>query len=628
MQYRKLLALACTTGATLSPFLSLPAQAQNTTAENLALNEIIVTSSRIATPLRQVGTSVSVLNSTDLQNRSNASLLDILRTLPAIAVTNNGGTGQITTLRIRGEEGYRTLALLDGMKLSDPSVTQVQPQLEHLLSSGIERVEILRGPQGLSYGADAGGVMNFSTRRNSDELQATIDVLSGTFGTLQLNGNVSAGNEQGDVFVSASNLKTDGFNTRVADTKLADDDGYDNSSLHARLGVDASDKLRLELVHRNVTGESEYDVCYEPVGFGQVHDCESSFEQQASRASASYQAASGSHTLAYATTSSERDYFTLGAPAYDFGGEIQRWEYLGTTTSFTDFKLVYGVDLEEEANGGETRDQLGYYVEYLSAFSDSFFVTAGARRDESDDFGNHLSYRVSSAYLIALQNSAELKLRGSLGTGFRAPSPYEASYNRSPFAAPPASLVNLTEETSAGYELAVEYYTRAGLHLEAVYFDQKIEDAIQFDLSAYSGYLQDVGSSASQGVELSANMPLTARLTLNTNYTYNETRRPDGSQRFLRPEHLANLGLTWLSADERLHFSGFYRRSQDSVDSLFGSAVTLDDYDVFDLSASFKLTTLLNIYARVDNATDAEYAEVLGYNTAGRSVYVGVQASF
>ena len=77
-----------------------------------------------------------------------------------------------------------------------------------------------------------------------------------------------------------------------------------------------------------------------------------------------------------------------------------------------------------------------------------------------------------------------------------------------------------------------------------------------------------------------------------------------------------------------MHFSGFYRRSQDSVDSLFGSAVTLDDYDVFDLSASFKLTTLLNIYARVDNATDAEYAEVLGYNTAGRSVYVGVQASF
>ena len=139
MQYRKLLALACTTGATLSPFLCLPAQAQNTTAEKLALTEIIVTSSRIATPLRQVGTSVSVLNSTDLQNRSNASLLDILRTLPAIAVTNNGGTGQITTLRIRGEEGYRTLALLDGMKLSDPSSTQVQPQLElqHPLASSL-----------------------------------------------------------------------------------------------------------------------------------------------------------------------------------------------------------------------------------------------------------------------------------------------------------------------------------------------------------------------------------------------------------------------------------------------------------------------------------------------------------
>ncbi|MES3008498.1 MAG: TonB-dependent receptor [Pseudomonadota bacterium] len=628
MFYRKLLALACATGATLSPLASQHALAQNTAAESSELSEIIVTSSRIATPLRQVGTSVSVLTSEVLNARSNDSLLDILRSLPAVAVSNNGGDGQTTTLRIRGEEGYRTLTLLDGMKLSDPSVTQVQPQLEHLLSSGIERVEILRGPQGLSYGADAGGVVNISTRSSSNELRSTVDVLSGAFGTQQVNGNVSAGNDRGDFFVSASQLETDGFNTRKADSVTADDDGYDNTSLHARVGVNASENLRVELVHRDVAGESAYDGCFHPTNFSQVHDCDVDFEQQASRASATYEGASGTHSLAYARTATDRGYFTLGAPTYDFTGKSERWEYLGNATGFEAFNLVYGADLEEENNQGDTRDQLGYFVEYLSDFSDALFLTAGVRRDESDDFGDHNSYRISGAYLIGMQNNAELKLRASLGTGFRAPSPYESAYNRGASARPPASLVSLTEETSAGYELGVEYYTPAGLHLEAVYFDQKIEDAIQFDLSAYSGYLQDVGKSTSEGVELSANLPLSAQLTLNSNYTYNKALRPDGSQRILRPKHLANLGLSWQSADERLQLSGFYRRSEDSVDSLFGAPVALENYDVVDLSASFDLNRIFNVYVRVDNATDTDYEEVLGYNTAGRSVYVGIRANF
>jgi len=133
MKHRTLLALACTTGATLSPFSSVLAQESTP-------QEIVITSSRIETPWRQIGTSVSVMTADEIAARGSSSLLDILRAMPSVSVGNSGGAGQISNLRIRGEEGYRTLTLLDGMKLSDPSVTQVQPQLEHLLSSGIERI--------------------------------------------------------------------------------------------------------------------------------------------------------------------------------------------------------------------------------------------------------------------------------------------------------------------------------------------------------------------------------------------------------------------------------------------------------------------------------------------------------
>ena len=59
-----------------------------------------------------------------------------------------------------------------------------------------------------------------------------------------------------------------------------------------------------------------------------------------------------------------------------------------------------------------------------------------------------------------------VKFKSSYGTGFRAPSLYEISYNNSFFAFPPASDTELKEEKSRGFDLGVEYYGENGLHLE------------------------------------------------------------------------------------------------------------------------------------------------------------------
>ena len=628
MQHRHILSLACACGVNLLPFSIQFANAQTADMLNSVLEEIVVTSSRIETPLRQIGTSVSILNADEIAANGSASLIDVLRTLPSISVTNTGGAGQISNLRIRGEEGYRTLTLIDGIKISDPSVTQVQPQLEHLMSSGIERVEVLRGPQGLHYGADAGGVLNIRTRQSSQALRSNIDLSSGTFGTTQLSGNISAGNAHADAFISGVKFKTDGFNARITDNVLADEDGYDNTSMHARVGVNATENLRLELIHRDTAGDTEYDGCFNSADFSTVHDCDASFDQQASRASAVLGTNYGSHSLAYSTTQTDREYFALGLSSFASAGKLQRLEYIGELDSAESFSIVYGMDREEEENNGESRDQLGYYVEYLSDFSDQLYFTAGARRDDNDDFGEHTSYRVSAARLFEPSVTQTIKLRGSYGTGFRAPSPYEASYNKGPFASPPASTTTLQEETSKGYEVALEYFTSAGLHLEAVYFDQRIEDAIYFDSASYSGYLQDIGESLSEGVELSARLPLGEQLLLQANYTYNPTERPDGSQRQLRPRDLGNVQLAWHSADTRLRLSGFYRVAQNSKDAVGGQPIALEDTATADVTASFALRPSIELYGRIENLFDADFEEVLGYYSAGRAAYVGVRVNF
>ena len=589
------------------------------------LQEIVVIANRIPVPVKQIGTSVSIIDKEDIQAHGNFSLTDVLRQSAAIGVTNNGGAGALSSVRIRGEEGFRTLTLFDGLRLSDPSGPQVATSLEHIPSSGVGRVEILRGPQGLSYGADAGGIISISSAASEPGLRTNIDVQGGSRGSRQLSADLSAASEVLDFYLSASEFETGGYNVRVSDSILADKDGYQNNAYHTRLGFNASENLRLELVHRNVEGETQYDACYS--GYSQAYDCQSIYDQQASRLSLNYGSESFSHSVSYANTRTDRDDLALGVSAFSSNGELSRWEYVGSASNLPGFDLVFGIDLEQEKNGSEERDNAGYYLEYLSDFSDSFFLTAGMRQDDNGDYGKHTSSRLSAAYLFDFRNST-VKLKTSYGSGFRAPSLFEVAYNGGPYAFPPAAGTVLGEESSAGFEYGIEYFAADNLRLELVVFDQDVEDAIIFDLAGYSGYLQDTGSSTSEGMELIGEFALSAQWRLTANLTFNDTERPNGLQRLRRPEQLANLGVNYRSSNQRLSVNAFYRTSRDAIDEQFGTPVSLDDFEVLDITARYKLSEQFDIYARFENALNASYQEVADFVSPDRASYVGIRLNF
>ncbi len=592
------------------------------------LEEIIVTSSRVPMPLREVGTSISVVTQEEIKQLGFASLYDVLRTQPGVAVSNTGGTGSAATLRIRGEEGYRTLVLLDGIDISDTSGPQVSPRFEQLLSSGVQRVEILRGPQGLMYGADAGGVVNISTIAPTQGLGGEISAEGGRYGSSQLAGNVGGGNDTVDFNLSVADFQTDGFNARDTDTVLKDDDGYDNTTANARLGYKVSEELRLSLVGRTVEGENRFDDCFTVDTFEPTDRCRDDFEQQAWRAAADYEAGRFTHQLAYNGNDTDREFYSAGASSFGAKGTLQRTGYLGSFNGSDALRLVYGVDLEQESlDDGSTdvsRNQDGYYFEYQGGFGDRLFVTAGTRYDDNDDFGSHTSSRVSAAWLFALAGG-ELKLKSAYGTGFRAPSLFEVAYNAGDFAFPPASDTTLKEEKSSGYDAGLSWLDASGLYLEAVYFDQKVEDEIYFDLTDSSGYLQRSGDTDSSGVELSADWPVIESLSLRANYTYNDTETSTGSRRPYRPQHLANLGISWRTLAQRLTLGANLRLSEDTQD-IDGSQ--LDDYQLLGLNASYQLTQALQLYGRVENALDEDYQEVPTYNTSGAAGYAGVRYTF
>ena len=121
----------------------------------------MVVASRAPDLIDQVGVSVSVLNRDAMRALGYPDLGSLLDTQPGVTVTMDGGYGKAAAVRIRGEEGYRTRIVLDGINIADPHPAD-QPEVEHLLVA-VRRVEILRGPQGLMWGADAGGVILMST---------------------------------------------------------------------------------------------------------------------------------------------------------------------------------------------------------------------------------------------------------------------------------------------------------------------------------------------------------------------------------------------------------------------------------------------------------------------------------
>jgi vitamin B12 transporter len=613
-----------TAGLSLLPAVSTAQESSARSPE-----EIIVTSSLIETPRRQIGTAVSVIRGDDIELRGYHSIADVLRTQPGIGVSNSGGTGKTTTLRIRGEESSRTLLIIDGVKAVDPSGPQAAPSFDSLLTtSDLDRIEILRGPQGFIYGADAGGVVNIRTRAGEGDVTGRLGLELGELGTEKYDAYVAGGSDAGDYFVSVTDLETDGFNSHVDDTVLADADGAENTTLHAKLGWNATDDLRVQLVARDIDAAAMYDGCFSPVTFATVHDCATTTEQTTYKVSLDYRAGDFGNAFGYSDVDIVKDNFAEGLSAFATEGSVSRFEYTGSYQPRGSMTLVYGLDFQSEAiESDETleRDQKAYYVEYQGAFGERFFFAAGARYDDNDDFGTHTSARLNGAYIQEIAGGNSLKYRVSVGTGFRPPSLFEVAYNRGPFAFPPAFGVTLAEESSLGYDLGLEYDGAAGVHLEITYFDQRIEDEIFFDLTGFSGYLQSLGVSTSKGVEIGARASLGERWEILGNWTHNDTEDTANEQRLRRPKNLGNIGIEYASADARLRFAAHYRLSEDSIDI---GGVALDDYQVLDLSMSYALNATFQLYARVENATDEDYQDLIGYNTPGRTAYGGVRLRF
>lgn len=623
----------------ISTLCCAPAFAESNAKEQ-SLEEIIVVANRSEVPIRQVGSTVSVLTEEDLAIRQNSLLADTLRSVPGVQVSQSGGLGKTTSVRLRGEEAHRTLLLIDGINVADASSVQIAPHFEDLLSSQIGRVEILRGPQGMMYGADAGGVVSLSSKTSTKPFEADLALEGGSYKTHTQAGNIRGTTGALGYSLSASNLSNEGFNAREVDTEN-EKDGYQNTTLHGRFGFQLTEGTGVELVLRDVDAEAEFDGCGWPTSM----DCLAESQSRAYRVAVHSTEEKYQQVVSLSKNTTERANIGLsdGSVSLDSRGEVSQLQYLGRYQFNNVLKFVFGADRKEEAfynllnEVEQERGNNGVFVDAQVSLTDSFFYTIGARHDDNEDFGRHTSLRLTGAYLLPVSHG-ELKLKGSYGTGFRAPSLYEINYNNGSYVAEDAPK-SFVEEQSKGFDFGLEWQLAGESYIEAVLFSTTIEDEIYFDLANFCCYLQDEGETDSKGIELSGAWEQSEHLLLGANYTYNRTALSDsttlsgakgGGPRARRPKHIVNLSAQTFWLEKRLQLALFMRSISDSVDYPFGadSAKALDDYQVLDFSARWTFDSTAQAYIRASNVLDEDYQEVDGYNTAGASAYIGMRLSF
>ncbi len=638
---RNLFRLSCAALAALTLGLA-HARAQD------AAQEMVVTATRIPTPLAQVASSVTVVTGDEIERRQERTLADVLRDVPGLSVTQLGGVGQQASVFARGANSNETLVLIDGIEANDPSAPNGAFDFAHLLPANVDRIEIVRGPESMLYGSQAiGAVVNIITRKGGGPTRGTSRIEGGSDSTGDVAASVAGALGKAGFSAGATAYHTDGepiLAPRVRTPGVAPlDAGYSNLTGSARLGVPLGNWGETSLVARYVRALTDLD----PNLTGADPNARSRQSQYFSRLETRGHFLGGVWEPIAGLDYTRYDRIVTDAPdalsttaSQDHYSGVRYKADLQNNFHMSDRQLVIvGMEartelLDENTNDnfggfivtgqtGENVDSQAYYLQDRYQATDRLTLTGGVRRDEHQTFGGVTTWRAAALYTMPETGT---RLKVSYGTGFRAPALFEldgrtANNFGGTFTGNPA----LQPETSRGWEAGFDQSVADDrLAFGATYFQNRIADLIVCDLTTCN----NTALAHTRGVETYLEAKLAATLVLRLADTYTLAEDNLGNDLLRRPKHTATFDLTYRPARRvRLGFHGlFVGRRRDA--GIFGGTVEDSAYAVFGLTGAYDIDERVTLFARADNLFDRSYEVADGYRGFGRTVFAGVRAKF
>lgn len=630
----------------LFPSYSIYAQGGSET-----LPAVVVTADRTPEPLQRTASAITVVTAEDLARNNPTSLVDALRAVPGLDVTETGGPGGTTNVRLRGANPGQTQVMIDGVRVNDPGAASGDFDFSMFPPGTVERVEVLRGPQSALYGSDAiGGAINIITKSRRGPAQLRLSAEGGQYGTALTSGDLTGSHGSWHYAFAGSAQQIEGFSrygfrvpTVEARFPQLERDGMERVSGYGRLGYDAGN-ARVEASALVSSTRAGYDQAT-----GAFPDTPSLAKrwlgQVWTRGSIDTLNGAWTHSLSVFANRTERNFNDITyrintlprnttSTYSDFIGERIGAEYQGTARLNAAGTLIYGVRTEQEqaatfservlptplppsqtlSGRQDTRSVFGLWQ---LPVGEQLIVSLGGRVDDVAGVDRFATWRATALYLLPQTGT---KIRATAATGGKAPTLFQLH-------APTFGNPALRSETSFGWDAGIDQSLFDDrLNISATVFGNQLRELIEFDTTLMRYF--NVAQAETRGLELEAAAELApSLLRLKATYTYLRAwDAQTGLTLQRRPLHTGRVALAitpapgWL-IEPRLQMVSTRFNNADELNPLA-------PYARLDIYAEHRLSAALAAFARVENVTDTRYQEVLNYGTTGQAFYAGLRGTW
>ncbi|HEX6426232.1 MAG TPA: TonB-dependent receptor, partial [Niastella sp.] len=479
--------------------LGVHSYAQDTTTSK-QLDEVIVTANKLVQKQSATGKVITVISKDLIEKSSGRTVGQLLNEQAGVSVNgslNNIGTNQ--SVYMRGAASGRTLILLDGIPIYDPSLSGNEFDLNLLSLNDVERIEICRGAQSTLYGSDAvAGVINIITVKQgvTTPINAKATLSGGNYGTFR--GNAQLYGKTGKITYSAryAKLSTDGFSTAYDSThnKGFDKDGFKGDVANASMQFQATPGL----LFRGFIQYSQNKTDIDDAAYSDDKDYTLKNKSLITGGGVNYRKTGISITGNYQYSENTRNQIndSTDAPgftkyaSFDYFGRAHYIETYANISLGEGFSWLQGADYRYSSMNSQTLS-ISAYGPFADNFKDtshsqgslysSLFYNApneklnielGGRMNVHSRYGSNYTYTFNPSYNF----NRQFRLFASIATAFKAPTLYQlySSYGDP----------TLQPERSTTYEGGAQFTNRL-LTARAVYFRRKIKDGIDFDYINY-----------------------------------------------------------------------------------------------------------------------------------------------
>ncbi len=642
--------------------LSLASAMAQTAPAETTLEPVVVTASRREQAVRTAPASITVISRREIEARPETTVTELLRSVEGVSVV--GANPNDRDITLRGMPGDYTLLLVDGQRQNTRETMNrgtggVQSNLLPPLAA-IERIEVVRGPMSALYGADAmGGVVNIITRKLPAQWSGAIaahavhqqhqelgdsrgaefwlggPLLDDTLG-LQLSG-ASNRRDEDDVYYplnatsGANGQRNDRLDLKLtarvaANQQLSVNLGHQSFRYLTTPALSIADAATATTVVKTRHARDQWGLTHE----GRWEAGRSTLALYGERGTQTQWTAAGESSVEPKVNNTTLDgRFVLpwaeGANTLTVGVQANQQRLDGVAV-----QDAVPAGLPANPNRIE-RNSWALFGENDFAIGPDFTLTAGARLDNDERYGDQLSPRLYGVYTL----DRAWTLRGGIATGFKAPTlrqstPGYCMTTGGAAGATPGTLCgnpDLEPETSVTAEAGVRWDAGADSASLTV-FDNRIKNRVaSYDTGAADPrvtgrniYVYDnIARVDITGLELAGATQIASGLRLAANYTLTDSRRRGGGENAFNgsslegrpldktPKHKANLRLDWQALQSLAVFAALDYTGKQYWAAFRNGALGVREREAtttLDLGGRYTVTRGVDLKLAVLNATD------------------------